>query len=275
MTTATKSTMTTPELLEALHGHFIREEDRISQAGAGAVFLTEVTVPNGNRRADAVHVGMWQNRGGGRIDVCELKSSRADWLRELNNPGKAEAWWPHCNAFWLVVSSPDIVHDGELPGDWGLMVPNPRSRRFKVIQKPKEREAKITPGLMVTLLTNTETTKTRALQQQSEQLRRQFSEQYERLRRERGSLNSTDKARLEALDRLEAALGTTVQEYAWEGSILPETAAEALKAFVEGQAAVDRMRADSRYFLRELERTAREAQQSAGELRKKLGMSGE
>lgn len=52
----------------------------------------------------------------------EVKVSRADWLKELSDPSKAETFKRHMHHWWLVVSDAKIVRDGELPEGWGLMV---------------------------------------------------------------------------------------------------------------------------------------------------------
>ena len=51
----------------------------------------------------------------------EVKVSRSDWLRELKDPGKAEAWRQFCDHWWLVVPDASIVRD-DLPDGWGLLV---------------------------------------------------------------------------------------------------------------------------------------------------------
>lgn len=260
------------ELDELLNRHFIADKDQLSIQGAGAVYLTEVTSPGGTRRADAVHVGLWSSRGAGRIDVCELKVSRGDWLRELEKPEKAEAWWPYCNAFWLVVPTADIVQDGELPKGWGLMTPGGRGRRFKVLVQPEEREAKITTGLLITLLKNTETTRTNALQRQDRELRQKFYEQEQQTRRQRGIFSEKDKRRLELMDRLEAALGVELSDYAWDDKLSPEGAADALKELAQGRAALDKAKDRAESAVRELDRAARGAQETADRLRKEMGI---
>lgn len=45
----------------------------------------------------------------------EVKVSRADWLRELKEPDKAETFRRHMHYWWLVVADPAIVRPGELP----------------------------------------------------------------------------------------------------------------------------------------------------------------
>lgn len=238
MTTEPAQPMPTTQLLEALHAHYIRPEDRQNTAGAGAVFLTEVTAPDGTRRADAVHVGLWQSRGAGEIDVCELKTSRSDWRRELDNPAKAEAWSDHCSRFWIVAPHPSVVPVEELPTGWGLMVPGSRGRRFKVIAKPAERKPELTIGLLLTLIKNTETVRTNALREQREHL---TAEQYQRekeLRRELGgTADPASKRRLDLLDELEAALGVTVGGHTWRNQVSPHLAGTAIGEYVRNRQA--------------------------------------
>lgn len=262
--------MTTHELDEALHAHFIRPEDRVSQAGAGAVYLTEVTAPNSTRRADAVHIGLWQSRGAGRIDVCELKVSRADFRRELDKPEKAEAWWPYSTTFSIVAPSVEIAPPEELPTGWGLMVPQARGRRFRVVVKPEERTPELTIGLLLTLLKNTETTKVNALRQQSSQLHVQFREQAEQARRARGLINPEEMRRLEFLERLEKSMGLKLGDYPWRDQITPEDAADGLAAFMRGEAARQQAREQAERQAVELERLSQNALDQARKLRLSL-----
>jgi hypothetical protein len=53
----------------------------------------------------------------------EVKVSRSDWLTELKDPGKAEAFRPHVHYWWLVAADKAIVRD-DLPEGWGLLVPH-------------------------------------------------------------------------------------------------------------------------------------------------------
>lgn len=263
--------MTAHELDELLHAHFIKPDDRIELAGAGAVYLTEVTAPDSNRRADAVHIGLWSSRGAGRIDVCELKVSRADFRRELDKPEKAEAWWPYCNAFWIVAPSTDVAPPEELPHGWGLMVPGGRGRRFKVVVKPKEREATLTVPMLLTLLKNTETTRTNALRQQREQLFKKYQQQLQAARQERASYSRGDRDRLTLLAELEEAVGLKLSEYPWgTGRVTPKTMADGLRAYMQGPAALEKARDVAESAIEQLERTAQEARRQADELRKAM-----
>lgn len=267
-----RTRMTTAELNDLLHAHFIRPEDRLNQAGAGAVYLTEVTAPgNSGRRADAVHIGLWQSRGAGRIDVCELKVSRADFRRELDKPQKAEAWWPYSTTFCIVSPGVDITPPEELPPGWGLMVPGPRGRRFKTVVKPAEREPKLTIGLLMTLLKNTETSRVNDLRMQEQRLREQHYQQVQEVRRERGMVSPKDVKRLDLLERLEKAMDLQLGEYAWRDQLEPETAAAGLAEFMRGHAARVKARETAEDEARSLERLAARAAAEAAALRKALG----
>lgn len=52
----------------------------------------------------------------------EVKVSRSDWLTELRDPTKADAWRLHCHRWYLAVPDASIVRD-DLPDGWGLIAP--------------------------------------------------------------------------------------------------------------------------------------------------------
>lgn len=260
--------MTTHELNERLHAHFIAPADRLNQAGAGAVYLTEVTAPGtSGRRADAVHIGLWASRGAGRIDVCELKVSRSDFRRELEQPAKAEAWWPYSTTFSIVSPGVHITPPEDLPTGWGLMVPGSRGRRFKMVVKPAEREPKLSIGLLLTLLKNTETTRINALAAQQREMRARHSDEVQKARRERGNVALADVKRLDLLERLEKAMDMRLGEYAWRDQLEPEQAAEGLAEFMRGHAARRRVHEMAEDEAGQLERLAQRLSREAKDLR--------
>lgn len=75
-----------------------------------------------SRSADLIVMDTWES-GPVRLIGHEIKVSRSDWLRELKDPSKAEAFIPYMAEWWLVVSDRKIVRDGELPEGWGLLAP--------------------------------------------------------------------------------------------------------------------------------------------------------
>lgn len=119
-------------------GHGVVDQD---SALPGAVVLTEVPAPGRvSRRIDALAIGLTSARKG--LDGFEVKISRADWLKELDQPAKADPWFQHTHRWWVAAPSAAIVHPEELPEGWGLMVPDPRSeRRMKIVVKATSREA--------------------------------------------------------------------------------------------------------------------------------------
>ena len=72
------------------------------------------------RTVDALVVDLWPSSGN-EIHGIEVKVSRSDWLTELKDPDKAEAFRPYCDRWWLAVPDASIVRD-DLPPEWGLLV---------------------------------------------------------------------------------------------------------------------------------------------------------
>ncbi|WP_295102922.1 hypothetical protein [uncultured Microbacterium sp.] len=120
--------MKASELLARLQRHYIKPGEMMP----GGAFLPEVVL--GSRRADALYVGFFQSRGKHLVGH-ELKVSRADWLHELDQPEKAEAWEPNCHAWYVVAPSEDIVRREELPHGWGLMIPGRSKTRMTIVVK--------------------------------------------------------------------------------------------------------------------------------------------
>lgn len=87
---------------------------------------------NARRICDYMAMDLWTGYGalaGPKLHGHEVKVSRSDWLTELRDPEKAEAFRRYCDFWWLVVSDKGIVKPGELPAGWGLMVAHGRSVR--------------------------------------------------------------------------------------------------------------------------------------------------
>jgi hypothetical protein len=73
-----------------------------------------------SRSCDAMVMGLWPSKGL-ELEGVEIKVTRADWLNELRDPDKSKAFRQYCDRWWLVISSRDMVKEGELPADWGMM----------------------------------------------------------------------------------------------------------------------------------------------------------
>lgn len=93
------------------------------------------------RTADALAMGLWPSRG---LDLhgFEIKSDRRDWLREKENPEKAEEIARFCDRWWVVTGAEGVVQP-ELdlfPATWGLLVAS--DGKLRVVREAAKLEAK-------------------------------------------------------------------------------------------------------------------------------------
>lgn len=107
------------EMLDLLHARYSVEY------GNGIRYVCAEHVRNragfdATRTADFVAMDVWPSSGL-LLHGHEVKVSRSDWLRELADPGKAEAFMRYVDRWWVVVPHARIVRD-DLPEQWGLMV---------------------------------------------------------------------------------------------------------------------------------------------------------
>ena len=196
-------------ILDALQRHYRKP----GAARDGEILLPEVQAPGSQRRADLVRIGMWQSRGTG-IDVHEVKVSRADWLRELDDPAKAEAWWPYCNRFWLV-TVPGIVMPAELPRRVGLMELPSSGRRFKIRVPAATRPVTLTVPLLVELLRRADNQRLAEIDQMRRQHDNDMYKLAEQMRAKasEAALPAALKSRLDMLTVIETAIGMPLDEY--------------------------------------------------------------
>lgn len=94
------------------------------------------TGANCGRHADALVMSLWPSRGLW-LAGFEFKASRSDWLKEHANPAKADAIQRYCDFWWLAVTDPKIVQDGELPQNWGLMALDSRGSLRVIKDAPR------------------------------------------------------------------------------------------------------------------------------------------
>ena len=84
------------------------------------------------RTADAVAMDMWASKGR-ELHGHEVKVSRADWLRELRQPDKAQAVAKFMDRWWLIVPDAAIVRD------WGMAVVS--AIGIRTVKKAPRRQA--------------------------------------------------------------------------------------------------------------------------------------
>lgn len=66
------------------------------------------------------------------VECFEIKTSRADWLSELDSPLKSDSIAKHCDHVWLVTSDDKIAKIEEIPESWGWMYL--KGKRLKIIK---------------------------------------------------------------------------------------------------------------------------------------------
>lgn len=81
------------------------------------------------RSCDAMALNVYPSRGNVLLGF-EIKVSRADWVRELRTPDKAEAYGHLCDQWWIVAPE-GVVRDDELPHGWGLMILTDKGLRIR------------------------------------------------------------------------------------------------------------------------------------------------
>ena len=99
------------------------------------------------RTLDALVLDRYLTRGHREVAGYEVKCNRADVLRELRNPAKAEAWSRYCHRFWLVAAEPGLVTVDELPATWGLMVVEDTTRLTVVKRASLNKRPRPLPGI--------------------------------------------------------------------------------------------------------------------------------
>lgn len=109
--------ITTEDLRQRLRARFAYPEWALFEE------VYKPTRQRGKRFADAMALNLWSTRGL-EFHGFEIKVTRADWLRELRTPSKAEELGVYCDRWWLVLADRDIIKEGELPNLWGVMIPH-------------------------------------------------------------------------------------------------------------------------------------------------------
>jgi hypothetical protein len=85
----------------------------------------------GKHRADFIAFNIYPSRNF-PIVGCEIKASRPDWLKELENPAKADSIILNCDEWYIVEAKKDIVRKEELPKGWGLITPSGKGLKVAV-----------------------------------------------------------------------------------------------------------------------------------------------
>lgn len=214
---------------------------------------------NATRTIDAIAMSLWPSRGL-ELHGHEIKVSRSDWLRELKDPAKAEAFTEQVDRWWLVVSDASIVQEGELPPTWGLMVAT--SRGLKVTVQAPPLPPTDTPWMPKTFLAALLRASARtqevtpaeieaALAAAKQQWDEHHAKDIERWRESRDELRT-------AIHDFETAAGVSLR--GWSSGRSPSQVGAALKIVLNGDADLAR-------FTQRFEGLARQAETLATDLR--------
>jgi len=211
------ATLDTDEIQAALRAKYAPPEYAIFfevRNGTGFARRTE-------RYADAIAMNLYPSRG---LEIIgfEIKASRADWLRELKNPDKAEEIGKFCDRWYVVVGDKDIVKPGELPAGWGLIAP--RGNGLIVSTEAPAKHAKAVDKLLVASLLRAavnqspsqkaiKTIVEKAVHETREEERKSFNRQLERYGKDADDLRK-------AIAEFESASGIRINH--WDGKKMGE-----------------------------------------------------
>lgn len=199
-----------------------------------------------NRRTDAVAISLYPSRGL-LVHGFEFKVSRADWLRELKDPGKAEEVFGYCDHWWLVVGDRSIVKANELPQPWGLIAP--RGDGLAIItQAPSLKPEPLDRAFVAALARRANQAASESIQERLDLATREINEREERRcgqAREEGY--AAHRKLAEKVVEFEAASGVSILR-GYEGG---KHIGEAVKAVLEG--GLERQRSQIGYALNTLD----------------------
>lgn len=256
-------------LVEMLRRHYLPENRPVA-----GIFAPEIGSPDGKRRADLIW--MPTTIAGGRgLHGHEIKVTRSDVLVELADPTKADAWAQYCTRWWLVVLAPELVSGLEIPEAWGVMAPpSGRRTRSMTVVKPAPKLSPRDPAPGVERLAAWQLHQHDAKVRQLEQNLRYLQRDADGMRRELATMHATGSVRpSKEAERVAGILHAVEQrlqtEGVWHFNELTEPAVvDALVDHVATAVAADRLRADLRLLVGEVERIVQPFRHSLDKLRK-------
>ncbi|RKZ35327.1 MAG: hypothetical protein DRQ49_19610 [Gammaproteobacteria bacterium] len=90
------------------------------------------------RRADAIAFNLWGSKGFERIGY-EQKSSRADFVKELDDPSKRMWLEQNCHRTYFLTENADVAKKEEIPDGWGLITRTKKGDKFRRVKLAKPR----------------------------------------------------------------------------------------------------------------------------------------
>lgn len=253
-------------MLALLEKRYCGQESGNGPAWAFVPHVRNAAGFNATRTIDALAMSLWPSRGL-ELHGHEIKCSRADWLREMRDPSKAEAFCKFLDRWWLVVADRSIVKDDELPPTWGLMVATGRGL-VVATQAPllKIEEGQWMPRTFLAALMRA-SVRTAAVQPAEiaeavvaavEAERKLNADNVERWREERDGLRETIRA-------FEQASGVQINGHTYGYGHTPEATGAALRAVLNGESDAERFVGRFRSLADTAERLAGDLRRAAGE----------
>ena len=129
--------ITSSDVKKALHSKFSAEN---------FLKLMEFDEYTSGRRIDFMAVSLIRSRPG--VHGIEIKVSRSDWLLELKNPKKADAFY-FCDFYYLCAPE-GVWVNGEVPLAWGIL--QYEKKKIKVIREPTQLTVKYDFTFLNTLI---------------------------------------------------------------------------------------------------------------------------
>jgi len=172
------------------------------------------------RTADAVALGLWPSRGL-ELYGFEIKVSRSDLRKELDDPAKAEEIMQYCDRWYLVLGHEELIQPGELPSTWGLMVAQ-KNRLVVKVEAPKLKAKPLDRKFICSVLRNyTECYVPRAMLNSMVQEKYKEWEADEEKRMDREDRGATEDLRnlKEVISEFEEASGVNVRRRWMAGRI--------------------------------------------------------
>lgn len=111
--------VTERDVLDALRARYASGGNGNGPAWAYVEHVRDKAGFSATRTIDAIALDLWPSRGM-ELHGLEVKTSRADFRREIADPAKMDAFAAYLDRFW-VVAPVGIVPVDELPSTWGLL----------------------------------------------------------------------------------------------------------------------------------------------------------
>lgn len=106
---------------------------------------------NGTSLCDMFCFSLWQSGGHKRIGI-EIKVSKADLKKELENFSKSNVWFSYTNKWFLAIPDTLSLEGFDIPDSWGIITVGLTSKRARVAKEAEYRECLLDEGLMASIV---------------------------------------------------------------------------------------------------------------------------